>query len=61
MSQLIEYIAYLKREIADLRAQLADALGQRGLYEPLVSTQPPRTPPPMPPSPKGYFDWLRFR
>lgn len=61
MSQLIEYIAYLKREIASLRAQLADALEQRGLYEPLMPTQPPRTPPPMPPPPKGYFDWLRFR
>ncbi len=61
MSQLIEYIAYLKREIADLRAQLADAIGQQGLYEPLMPTDIPRTPPPMPPPPQGYFDWIKFR
>ena len=61
MSHLIEYIAYLKREIASLRAQLADALEQKGLYEPLMPTDPPRTPPPIPPPPKGYFDWLKFR
>lgn len=65
MSHLIEYIAYLKREIASLRAQLADALEQRGLYEPLMTTEPPRTPPStppphMPPPSKGYFEWLRL-
>ncbi len=63
MSQLIEYIAYLKREIAELRAQLADALAERKLYEPLLKRheRPPTPPGPMPPPPKGYFDWLKFR
>ena len=62
MSHLIEYIAYLKREIADLRAQLRDALAERKLYEPLIRRheRPPTPPAPMPPPPKSYFDWLRW-
>ncbi len=58
MSHLVEYIAYLKREIHSLRAQLAEALEQKGLYEPLLKTEPPRTPPPMPPPPKSYWNWF---
>lgn len=63
MSHLVEYIAYLKREISELRAQLADALAERKLYEPLIKRheRPPTPPGPMPPEPKGYFDWLRLR
>jgi hypothetical protein len=62
MSHLVEYIAYLKREIFQLRAQLADALAERKLYEPLLKRhERPLTPPPIPPPPKGYFDWLRFK
>ena len=62
MSHLIEYITYLKREIADLRAQLRDALAERKLYEPLIRRheRPPTPPGPMPPPPKTYFDWLRW-
>ena len=59
---LIEYISYLKREIADLRDQLKDALAERKLYEPLIRRheRPPTPPGPMPPPPKSYFDWLRW-
>lgn len=60
MSHLVEYIGYLKREISSLRSQLADALAERQLYEPLMKERLP-TPPPMPPPPKGYFSWLKFK
>lgn len=56
---LVEYCAYLKREIASLRAQLAEALEQKALYEPLLATEPPRTPPPMPSPTKSYWQWFR--
>ena len=60
MSHLVEYIAYLKREIAELRAQLADALAERKLYEPLLPPEERVAPPPIPPS-RSYWDWLKFR
>lgn len=63
MSHLVEYIAYLKREISELRAQLADALAERKLYEPFIKRheRPPTPPGHMPPEPKGYFDWFRLK
>lgn len=61
---LVEYCAYLKREIFSLRAEvcklradLADALARQKMYEPLLETVKPEPPPP----PKSYWQWFRFR
>ncbi len=60
---LVEYCAYLKREILvlqsqvkKLRADLAEALAQQNLYEPLLPE-----PEPEPSQPVSYWQWLRFR
>ena len=57
---LIEYMQYLKLQIAELRAQLAEAIAHRNLYEPLIQ-QIEDIPKPvvMPPKPMGYFEWFR--
>ncbi len=57
---LIEYMQYLKLQIAELRAQLAEAIAHRNLYEPLIQ-QIEDIPEPvvMPPKPMGYFEWFR--
>lgn len=51
---------YLKLQIAELRAQLAEAIAHRNLYEPLIQ-QIEDIPEPvmMPPKPMGYFEWFR--
>lgn len=58
---LVEYCAYLQREISTLRSQvaklqadLAEALAQKNLYEPLLQ-------PEKPPPPKSYWQWFRLR
>jgi len=66
---LVEYCAYLKTEILMLRsevkklqANLAEALAQENLYEPLLQNPepvPPKSSEPVPP--KSYWEWLRFR
>ena len=62
---LVEYCAYLKREIFVLKAEikklqadLAEALAQKNLYEPLLQEPEPR---PEHPPPTSYWQWLRFR
>ena len=58
---LVEYCAYLKREIfllqaqiRNLKADLAEALAQQNLYEPLLQEPEPQKPPPT-----SYWQWLR--
>ena len=64
---LVEYMQYLKLEIASLRRQLADAIAHRNLYEPLLQKyllekeQPAEEPPTMPDKPLGFFDWWRSK
>ncbi len=60
---LVEYCAYLKKEIIALQSQvkklqadLAEALAKQNLYEPLLPE-----PKPKPPQPISYWQWLRFR
>jgi hypothetical protein len=58
---LVEYITYLKFEIADLRSQLSAALAQIDLYEPLLKEReipPPPLPEPPPPA-RSFWDWFR--
>lgn len=58
---------YLKLEIAELRAQLAEAIAHRNLYEPLIQQvaiqQVADIPDPvvMPPKPLGFFEWFRLK
>lgn len=65
MDSLLNYIHYLKLEITDLRSQLADALAQRSLYEPLLKEyceakeQPMPELDPMPDKPLGFFQWVK--
>ena len=65
MDSLIDYMHYLKLEIAQLRAQLADALAERKLYEPLLKEyceakeQPMPELEPMPQKTMGFFEWVR--
>lgn len=65
MDSLIDYMHYLKLEIAQLRAQLADALAERSLYEPLLKEycqykeQPMPELEPMPDKPLGFFEWVK--
>ena len=65
MDSLLNYVHYLKLEIAQLRSQLADALAERSLYEPLLkeycqsNEQPLPELEPMPPKPLGFFEWVR--
>ena len=61
---LVEYCAYLKREIFMLKSQikklqadLAEALSQQNLYEPLLQEPEPE---PKPTPPTSYWQWLRF-
>lgn len=62
---LVEYCAYLKREIfmlkaqiKQLRADLAEALAQQNLYEPLL--QEPEPVPDKHTPPTSYWQWLKF-
>lgn len=59
---LVEYCIYLQREIHSLKSQisklksdLADALAQRNLYEPLIPSPPPS------PKKKSYWEWFSNR
>ena len=59
MDSLIDYMHYLKLEIAQLRAQLADALAERKLYEPLLKEYCEAKEQPMPelePMPEKQWD-----
>lgn len=68
---LVEYCAYLKREIFMLKAQvkklktdLAEALAQQNLYEPLLQEpepEPVKPAPEEPTAPTSYWQWLKFR
>lgn len=53
---------YLRLQIAELRAQLAEAIAHRNLYEPLIQ-QVDDIPDPvvMPPKPLGFFEWFRLK
>ena len=62
-TMLVEYMQYLKLEIAQLRSQLADAIAHRKIYEPLIQEHLRRTSPEpvvMPEKPMGFFEWFRF-
>ena len=60
---LVEYMQYLKLEIAQLRSQLAAAIAHRELYEPLIQEhfkEDVPEPVEMPKKPMGFFEWFRF-
>ena len=59
---LLEYCAYLKREIIHLKSQLRAALEQRDLYERLLQEEEPMLPDSPQHVPKqtiSYFEWMR--
>ncbi len=59
---LVEYCAYLKREISNLRSQLRDAIQQRRLYENLLEEEEPMLPDStlhVPETTQSYWNWLR--
>ena len=59
---LVEYCAYLKREMYLLRSQLKDAIHQRNLYEKLVKgEEEPMLPDStlhVPETPQSYWKWF---
>lgn len=60
---LVEYVAYLKLEIRELRHQLACAIAREKLYEPLLKNVPEEDypPPKMPEQTSSLWDWFKFR
>jgi hypothetical protein len=60
---LIEYCAYLKREISKLRSQLRDAINQNNLYEQLLQEEEepmlPDTTLQVPEKTISYWQWLK--
>ena len=62
-TMLVEYMQYLKLEIAQLRSQLADAIAHRKIYEPLIQEhfkEDVPEPVEMPEKPMGFFEWFRL-